>query len=189
MQKVICPVPLLIDSLPTHVVQREFLSPNECISLCHWAEQTGYSRDNQTQHGEYGKISVDVIEAPIAKYPDIYERATCIGAQINHQYWRLALTGVTAPFEILRYRESDFIRPHVDSDYRKADSTKMTVVVQLVGRQQFAGGSLILAETDHVSMDIGDAVFFPSHLMHQVERVTQGVRIVLIGWIDGPLLV
>ena len=66
----------------------------------------------------------------------------------------------------------DWIRPHVDADYRLADATKLTGIIQLVPRSDFEGGTLTIAENEPYDLDIGDAVFFPAHTLHTVAPLT-----------------
>jgi predicted 2-oxoglutarate/Fe(II)-dependent dioxygenase YbiX len=102
--------------------------------------------------------------------------------------WQLSLTGIAEPFRVLRYFDGYWTRPHVDRDYRLADSSKLSCIMQLVPSDDFAGGVLTVAETDAVSLGQGDAVFFPAHEIHTVSEVTRGTRIVLAGWVHGPVL-
>jgi predicted 2-oxoglutarate/Fe(II)-dependent dioxygenase YbiX len=60
--------------------------------------------------------------------------------------------------------------------------------MQLIPQEDFTGGVLTVAETDKVVMQEGDAVFFPAHTIHTVSAVTSGTRIVLAGWVHGPVL-
>ena len=50
-------------------------------------------------------------------------------------------------------------------------------------RGSFAGGVLTIAETESFDLDIGDAVVFPSHMLHTVSPITSGERFALAAWI------
>ena len=76
----------------------------------------------------------------------------------------------------------------VDRDYRLADSSKLSCIIQLVPSDNFSGGVLTVAETDVVTLGQGDAVFFPAHEIHTLSALTGGTRIVLAGWVHGPVL-
>lgn len=186
--KVIYPVPFYIDAQPSHVVVRKLFSDELCRRLIDTATRNGFRRDTKTQYGEEGKISVEVSQISPSDAPEAYELLAAKAALVNCQNWRLALTGITAPFEVLRYSVGDWIRPHSDSDCRTPDPTKISCIVQIVAHSAFTGGQFSVAETDKPQLDIGDALFFPSHIVHSVSKVTNGTRIVLIGWIDGPPL-
>lgn len=187
-QSILYPIPLLTRQLPSHVYSRALLSPSECAHLITLATQKGYRHFTQSRYGEAGAVKVETCEVLPAEAEFVYDKVATTAAQLNHAHWQLTLTGITETFRVLRYAEGYWTRPHVDRDYRLPDSSKVSCIIQLVPKDDFQGGVLTVAETDAVAMDQGDAVFFPAHEMHTVSAVTQGIRIVLAGWVHGPVL-
>ena len=77
---------------------------------------------------------------------------------------------------------------HIDTGRRETRLRKMTVSLQLSSPAQYSGGNLDII--GHVRSPYwrlqGSAVAFASILGHRVTRVTQGTRIALVGWMEGP---
>jgi len=187
-QSILYPIPLLTRQLPSHVYCLELLSLEECEQLIALAAQKGYRHFTQSRYGEAGVVQVETCEVTPDEAEFLYARVATTAAQFNHEHWQLALTGITETFRVLRYTNGYWTRPHVDRDYRLPDSSKVSCIIQLVPKEDFTGGVLTVAETDQIALDQGDAVFFPAHEMHTVSVVTHGTRIVLAGWVHGPVL-
>jgi predicted 2-oxoglutarate/Fe(II)-dependent dioxygenase YbiX len=187
-QSILYPVPILTRKLPSHVYCRGLLSPHECEQLIAIADAQGYQHFEQSRHGEVGAVQVEVCKVKPTDAHFVYEKVATTAAELNQEYWQLALAGIADPFRVLRYLKGYWTRPHVDRDYRLVDSSKLSCIIQLVPPDDFTGGVLTVAETDVVSLHQGDAVFFPAHELHTVSEVTHGTRIVLAGWVHGPVL-
>jgi predicted 2-oxoglutarate/Fe(II)-dependent dioxygenase YbiX len=187
-QAILYPIPILTRKLPSHVYRRGLLSPHECDQLVALADRKGYQHFEQSRYGEAGAVQVEVCEVTPDDAVFVYEKMAATAAELNQEHWQLSLTGIAEPFRVLRYFDGYWTRPHVDRDYRLADSSKLSCIMQLVPSDDFAGGVLTVAETDAVSLGQGDAVFFPAHEIHTVSEVTRGTRIVLAGWVHGPVL-
>ncbi len=98
--------------------------------------------------------------------------------------------------QMTRYRPGGKYDWHVDNDYLLEPTglqRKWTVVVGIShpGRD-FVGGGLELMWTNAsrhtVRLDEGDAVVFPSTLLHRGRPVIKGERWILVGWAQGPAL-
>lgn len=187
-QAILYPIPLLTRQLPSHAYGRGLLSPLECEHLITFAAQKGYRHFTQSRYGEAGAVQVETCEVTPQEAEFVYAKVATMAAQLNHEHWQLALTGITETFRVLRYMDGYWTRPHMDCDYRLPDSSKISCIIQLVPQADFTGGVLTVAETDNIAMERGDAVFFPAHEIHTVSAVTQGTRIVLAGWVHGPVL-
>ncbi len=187
-QSILYPIPLLTRQLPSHVCCRALLSQQECAQLIAHATQKGFQHFTQSRYGEAGAVQVETCEVTPAEVEFVYAKVAQTAAHINHAHWQLALSGIIDTFRVLRYKDGYWTRPHVDCDYRLPDASKLSCIIQLVPQADFTGGVLTVAETDHVALDQGDAVFFPAHAIHTVSAVTSGTRIVLAGWVHGPVL-
>jgi predicted 2-oxoglutarate/Fe(II)-dependent dioxygenase YbiX len=179
------PIPLLARKLPAAVHIPRFLEPDHCRRLIVLAEQKGLDPIEKSRHDQATFSAKGAWLLP--KDDDlIFQRFADQAATSNAENWRLPLAGIYSPFSVLRYGPGDWIRPHVDVDYRLADATKLTCVVQLVPKDDFEGGVLTIAENEAYDLDIGDAVFFPAGTLHSVSPITSGVRTVLAAWAQGP---
>ena len=187
-QSILYPIPLVTQQLPSHVYCRALLSAPECAQLIALATQKGFRHFTQSRYGEAGVVQVETCEVTPDEAEFVYAKVAITAAQLNHAHWQLALTGIAETFRVLRYADGYWTRPHVDCDYRLPDASKLSCIIQLVPKADFAGGVLTVAETDNIAMDQGDAVFFPAYALHTVSAVTQGTRMVLAGWVHGPVL-
>ena len=179
------PIPLLARRLPAALKVAGFLSASHCRKLISLARKKGLEPIERSRHDQ-ATFSASGCWLTPEDDELVFKRFAEGAASINADHWRLSLAGIYSPMSLLRYGEGDWIRPHIDADYRLADATKLTCIVQLVPRQDFEGGVLTVAENEAYELDIGDAVFFPAQTLHTVAPITRGVRIVLAAWAQGP---
>ena len=186
--RLVYPIPLIASRMPAAVRLEGFLTVEHCERLIALAGEKGFERIDKSRHDQATFsakgcwLTPEDDEAVFAQFAED-------AARINADNWHLSLSGIYSPMSVLRYETGDWIRPHVDVDYRLADATKMTGIIQLVPRSDFEGGTLTIAENETYELDIGDAVFFPAHTLHAVAPLTTGIRIVLAAWVQGPALV
>jgi PKHD-type hydroxylase len=184
-QELIYPLPVLTERLPPAVKVAGFLSASHCRRLVSLAKRKGLAPIRRSRHGQQTFSAAGAWILP-ADDELVFRRFAEEAAAINAANWRLSLSGIYSPMSILCYQPGDWIRPHIDVDYRLADATKLSCVIQLVPKAVFSGGTLTIAETEAYELDIGDAVFFPSHMVHTVSAVETGERFVLAAWVQGP---
>jgi predicted 2-oxoglutarate/Fe(II)-dependent dioxygenase YbiX len=187
-QSILYPIPLLTRKLPSHVYARRLLSSDECDRLITIAEDKGYQHFEASRYGEAGAVQVETCEVLPDEADFVYHKMATTAVELNQDNWQLSLAGIAEAFRVLRYYDGYWTRPHVDRDYRLADSSKLSCIIQLVASEDFSGGVLTVAETDVITLEQGDAVFFPAHEIHTLSAVTGGTRIVLAGWVHGPML-
>lgn len=183
-ENLIYAIPLKVKSLPAAVKIPGFLSPSHCRRLISLGRRKGF---NCIKNDRYGQSSTTTASRLLPEDDElIYKRLAHKVAQLNAEIWRLSLAGIYEPVSVLRYRPGDWIRPHIDADYRVPDPSKLSCSVQLVPKGSFAGGVLTVAETEVFDLDIGDAVVFPSHMLHTVSPIKSGERFALAAWVHGP---
>ena len=76
-----------------------------------------------------------------------------------------------------------------DSEFNPDKVRKLSISLCLSSKDDYEGGEFqILSgrKMESVKMDIGDAIIFPSDLMHRVRPIKSGKRISLVGWMGGP---
>jgi predicted 2-oxoglutarate/Fe(II)-dependent dioxygenase YbiX len=180
----IYPIPLKVKSLPAAVKISGFLSPSHCRRLISLAKRKGL---NSIETDRYGQPSTTTACRLLPEDDElIYKLLAQKATELNAEIWRMSLTGIYEPVSILRYRTADWIRPHIDADYRVPDPSKLSCSIQLVPKDSFTGGVLTIAESEVFQLDIGDAVVFPSHMLHTVSPIKSGERFVLAAWVHGP---
>lgn len=177
-------IPLKVLPLPAAVKVPGFLTSDHCERLISAAERKGLKPIGHDRFG--GESTTESCRLMPEDDSQIYEKFAQKATDLNAELWRLSVAGIYEPIKVLRYRIGDWIRPHIDADYRVPDTSKMTCTVQLVPSDSYRGGLLTIAETESFELDVGDAVFFPSHMLHTVSPVESGERTVVSAWIHGP---
>lgn len=142
-----------------------------------------------------GKIRADMRESRVRNiYPPegqwIFDRIWKIAEQAN------VLEGVTE-LTYLQFTEykaeynGQFLL-HVDQNPTSVSKMMRVVscVVQLSDPKDYDGAELTVGETDtrqcFASKARGNAVFFPSTMLHQVRPTIAGTRYSLVAWLCGP---
>ncbi|KEF41853.1 MAG: nuclease PIN [Cyanobium sp. CACIAM 14] len=79
---------------------------------------------------------------------------------------------------------------HVDNAYMVGGRSDLSFTLFLSGPDQYGGGDLVLenpAGESAVRLPAGHALVYPSSLLHRVEPVTWGERLVAVGWIQSRI--
>lgn len=77
---------------------------------------------------------------------------------------------------------------HVDNAYMKDGRSDLSFTLFLSDPATYAGGALMLetpAGEEPVRLAAGAAILYPSTLLHRVEPVRSGERLVAVGWIQS----
>ncbi|MCP9772930.1 Fe2+-dependent dioxygenase [Synechococcus sp. Tobar12-5m-g] len=79
---------------------------------------------------------------------------------------------------------------HVDNAFMAEGRSDLSFTLFLSEPGTYAGGALVL-ESPHgeeaIRLGAGDVIVYPSTLLHRVESVTAGDRLVCVGWIQSRL--
>ena len=79
---------------------------------------------------------------------------------------------------------------HVDNAWMAAGRSDLSFTLFLSDPDAYAGGALVLETTageETVRLPAGHALVYPSTLLHRVEPVTAGQRLVAVGWIESRI--
>ena len=79
---------------------------------------------------------------------------------------------------------------HVDNAYMSSGRSDLSFTLCLSDHMAFSGGTLevdTISDSVELSLGQGEIVIYPSTMMHRVNKVTNGERIVCIGWIESYL--
>lgn len=90
-------------------------------------------------------------------------------------------------YEVKKYVVGDFFESHRDN-YFTLDSKidrKINLILQLSEKNNYEGGDLLIGNHT-VSRNKGTIILFPATYMHEVTKITKGVRYSLIGHAWGP---
>ena len=77
---------------------------------------------------------------------------------------------------------------HVDNTFMSSGRSDLSFTLFLSDPNSYEGGELCiqtLQESKEIKLSGGEMVIYPSTSLHGVEKVTQGERIVCVGWIES----
>ena len=93
-------------------------------------------------------------------------------------------------FNILftRTGQGMYYGPHVDSPFISDCRRDLSFTIFLNKPEEYKGGELILyipPEKKKVKLNQGDIIMYPTKYLHEVTKVTDGERMVCVGWIKS----
>jgi PKHD-type hydroxylase len=79
---------------------------------------------------------------------------------------------------------------HVDNAFMDEGRSDLSFTVFLSDPASYEGGDLVLEHPDHeeaIRLPAGHAFVYPSTLLHRVEPVRSGTRLVAVGWVQSRI--
>lgn len=89
---------------------------------------------------------------------------------------------------INRYAVDDHYGWHVDDAWMQGIRTDLSFTLSLSALTDYDGGALAVQDSSGERswrLDAGDVLLYPSHYLHQVEAVTRGERLAMVGWVQS----
>ncbi len=171
-------IPSVLDSAQLQVV-RDLLADMEFVEGKHTAGEVAgrMKRNEEVKSSEDGLQQVNNV---------------LMGNLLSHPLYRYAALPhrVAAPL-YARYREGMEYGPHLDDAvmgeglrYR----SDIAITVFLTEPDTYAGGELVIGTEfgeRFIKFPAGDAVMYPASSRHQVAKVTRGVRLVAVTWVQS----
>ena len=77
---------------------------------------------------------------------------------------------------------------HVDNPYMSSGRADLSFTLFLNCKENYDGGALSIEgfnSEEKFKLDAGEIIIYPSTFLHSVEEVTDGERLVFIGWIES----
>ena len=95
-------------------------------------------------------------------------------------------------FDILFSRTSVgmYYKKHIDLTYTSEGRRDYSFTIFLNDPHTYQGGELILSippEQKVIKLEAGSVIIYPTKYLHEVREVTQGERIVCVGWIESMI--
>lgn len=119
----------------------------------------------------------------------MYERLAAAVSKANALHFGFALTGFLHGLQYTEYEEGGKFDWHMDFGSGRMSCRKVSVTILLNSPQDFAGGQfevLCYGGKNTLTVDTGDAVIFPSYVVHRVAPISRGLRLSLVAWVYGP---
>jgi PKHD-type hydroxylase len=118
----------------------------------------------------------------------IFERLWEVATLYNSRY-RFELCGEMGQLQLTRYAKDQLYNWHMDLGAGAMSLRKVSVVVELAGREYDGGGIEVFygeGTGNRIALGQGDALIFPSFIMHRALPVQSGTRWTLVAWLTGP---
>jgi hypothetical protein len=162
-------------------IAQGLLSPAQCAAMI--------ERRSEFPRGDgviAGVRDCGIWWAPTSAFPEVFARLHDVAQQLNPGLDTSApLQGAA---QLTQYAAGQHHDWHMDLGAGPMSLRKLSVVVELA--QAEAGGGLEIFYGDkrdnRLPLGIGDAVVFPSFIMHRAVPVTRGTRFSLVWWLLGP---
>jgi len=77
---------------------------------------------------------------------------------------------------------------HIDNAYMSSGRADLSFTIFLSSKDNYEGGSLSIEDfnsEEKFKLNAGEIIIYPSNYLHSVEEVTNGERLVFIGWIES----
>ena len=77
---------------------------------------------------------------------------------------------------------------HIDNPYMSSGRSDLSFTLSLTNKEFYKGGELIIEEMnseEKFKLNAGEIIIYPSSYLHSVNEVTNGERIVCVGWIES----
>ena len=83
-----------------------------------------------------------------------------------------------------------FYGAHTDNPYLPTGRRDLSFTIFLNEKQNYKGGELILyipPERKEIKLNPGEMIIYPTKYLHEVKQVTEGERMVCVGWIESQI--
>ena len=77
---------------------------------------------------------------------------------------------------------------HIDNPYMPSGRSDLSFTISLTNKDFYKGGELIIEtmnSEDNFKLNAGEIIIYPSTYLHSVKEVTNGERLVCVGWIES----
>ena len=77
---------------------------------------------------------------------------------------------------------------HIDNVYMSSGRADLSFTIFLSSKDNYDGGELTIEDfksEEKFKLDAGEIIIYPSTYLHSVEEVSNGERLVFIGWIES----
>ena len=77
---------------------------------------------------------------------------------------------------------------HIDNPYMSSGRSDLSFTLSLTNKEFYKGGELIIEtmnSEEKFKLNAGEIIIYPSSYLHSVNEVTNGQRLVCVGWIES----
>jgi len=117
-------------------------------------------------------------------------RQTIVGKLLNNPQFNSIVRPKSIALMFSRYQIGDFYGVHVDAAQvgraHTAIRRDVSFTISLTALDTYQGGDLVIESSldeRAFRIDAGEMIIYPSTSLHRVEPVTDGERLVIVGWV------
>lgn len=169
------------------IVLSGVIPPAEAAVLAKAAADLPYADGRSTAGRFVRDVKANDQAAPSPERDAILARVER-GLQAHPLFRAAARPQAITPLILSRYREGQTYGLHVDDAVMGGLRTDLSFTLFLADPETYDGGALIIEdslEARAIKLQAGDAILYPSNTLHQVEPVTQGTRLAVVGWVQS----
>ncbi len=176
-------------------VVKGLLDKNDLVKIETMIDSLNFS-DGRVGHDNKGSLEKQTRKSSVGWIPQtdytrwLYDKLAIAVRTQNDKRWGLDLYGCGEMIQYTRYSPGGKYNWHMDvGNSGRSVNRKVSLSVMISGKDECEGGEFEMHNTqkyDHIDLDKGDAVIFPSYMMHRVCPVKSGMRRSLVLWVSGP---
>lgn len=160
------------------------LTPVEAQVLAEAARALSFEDGRKTAGRFVAEVKANAQAAPSPERDAVLDKAR--SAILAHPVFSSAARPkAMTPLILSRYREGQTYGLHVDDALMGGLRTDLSFTLFLAEPDSYGGGALVIEdafETRAVKLAAGDMILYPSTTLHQVEPVSRGERLAIVGW-------
>lgn len=163
------------------------IAPAEIAVLCDAARHLAFDDGKKTAGRFAVEVKANDQAAPSPERDAILARVER-ALRENALFRSAARPKALTPLLLSRYRIGQTYGLHVDDAMMGAMRTDMSFTLFLADPETYDGGALIIEdplESRAIKLRAGDMILYPTTTLHQVEPVTRGERLAVVGWVQS----
>jgi PKHD-type hydroxylase len=165
------------------------IPPGEVAVLAEAARKLAFEDGSRTAGRFARAVKANDQAAPSAERDAILARVAR-ALQENAVFRAATRPKAISPLMLSRYRAGQTYGLHVDDALMAGLRTDLSFTLFLADPGSYDGGALIIEdslEARALKLAAGDMILYPATSLHQVEPVTRGERLAVVGWVQSAI--
>ncbi|WP_319422393.1 Fe2+-dependent dioxygenase [Pleurocapsa sp. FMAR1] len=171
----------------------QILSPDELAEIKQVLEQAEFV-DGKLTAGWHAKLVKNNQQLKTGTFQKELQRKIGVALADNVLFQSTVRPKAVHSLLFSRYSEGMSYDTHVDNALMKGSSSlsrsDVSFTLFLNSPQDYEGGELVIEgvqEEQSYKLEAGSAIVYPSTTLHRVNSVTQGIRLVAVGWVQSTI--
>ena len=169
------------------LVVQSVIAPAEVVVLAEAARGLVFDDGKKTAGRHAREVKANDQAAPSPERDAILARVER-ALKENTLFRSAARPKAISPLILSRYRIGQTYGLHVDDALMGGLRTDLSFTLFLADPESYDGGALIVEdplEARAIKLAPGDMILYPATTLHQVEPVTRGERLAVVGWVQS----